>query len=261
MAKVGWAASWGLLAAMLLVFVREITEFHDPFGPWGDDVRILLRTPWGTTWLAGLGGTSLALPSFRLASRGRGFGWVMATILVVALGAFPALTGHANAGDLRSLTLPADVLHVWAAGSWVGGLAVMLLLERRHRAEERRGAETHVAEHADAEPSLLPVLVPRFSRVAIASVVTLLATGVVGAWIHVGSVDALIATPYGRWLVLKVSIVLVVLVLGGLNWRRLTPRMADRSGPEALRRAALLELALAGVVLAVTAVLVRTPPG
>jgi putative copper export protein len=248
-ARVGLLAALLLPIAMGLVFLRQLAEFRDPFVPWTEDAALLLGTSWGRTWIIAAS-TSLVAPIvFRLCRGGRRGAWPVATLVVVALSAFPALTGHAaGAEGLRPVTLVADTLHVLAAGTWLGGLAFVLFAERRHR----------LAFPEDT--SLLPVLVPAFSRLAIVSVAVLMVTGVVASWVHLGSLAALTATDYGRLLSIKLILVGMVLVLGATNWRVLTPRLGAPGGPAALRRAAVAELALGQLVLLVTAVLVRTSP-
>ena len=91
-------------------------------------------------------------------------------------------------------------------------------------------------------------------------VVTLIVTGTFAGWVQVPEVGALWGTGYGRLLVLKVGLVVAVLGLGAFNWKRLTPRLTEPEGPEAMRRAATVELAVATVVLLVTAILIRTSP-
>jgi hypothetical protein len=60
-AVVGRRVMWGLLLAMDLVFARQIVEFHDPYSPWSEDLRILLGgTAWGTTWMLAVVATILA---------------------------------------------------------------------------------------------------------------------------------------------------------------------------------------------------------
>ena len=240
-----------LPVAMVLVFWRQIQEFRDPFVPFVEDFELLLTgTAWGRTWIWGVA-TSLVIPVlFLLANERRSVIWWLATIAVAGLCTFPALTGHASGtGGLRWLSLPADSLHVIAAGTWIGGLSVVLLAERSWR---RR-------PNAD-DSSMLPTLVPLFSPIALVSVACLLATGTLAAWLNLAALAELWTTPYGRLLSLKVGIVLTVLGLGALNWRRLTPRLPEADGPQALRRAATLELMLAHVVIVVTAILVRTSP-
>lgn len=249
MARIGSWASAVVLAALALVFVRQLIEFRDPFTPWSDEAVLLLRgTPWGPVWSWGIVGGLALTAGFRSAARRRAWGWPLATVAALAMGAFPAFTGHANAGDLRAVTLVADIVHVWAAGAWMGGLAIVLLLEHRYRASDSTAG------------SLLPVLIPRFSPLAMGSVGALVTTGVVASWIHLDGLAALYTSGYGRLLVLKLLFVGGVLALGAINFRRLTPRLGDPAGQAAMRRSAAIEITIAAVVLAITAVLVRTSP-
>lgn len=248
--RVGRAGALLLPVALALVFARQLVEFHDPFATWPEDARLLLRgTAWGTTWTWGALGAVVAVPVFFLGTRRGAGGWIVATAMALAVGTFPALTGHANAGALRPVTLVADSLHVWAAGGWVGGLMFVLYAERGWKARAGGGPE-----------SLLPSLVPAFSPLALTCAGVLAASGVLAAWVHVPTVAALVTSSYGRRLSLKLALVAAVGALGFVNWRKLTPRLPDRVGRMALRRAATWELVLAQVVLWVTAILVRTAP-
>jgi putative copper export protein len=76
---------------------------------------------------------------------------------------------------------------------------------------------------------------------------------------HVNRTAALLGSPYGRVLVLKVATVAVVALLGWRNWKVLTPRL-EVAGVDALRTSIVLELSAALLVLALTAALVITPP-
>lgn len=253
--ELAFAGALLLLAAMALFFVRQLLEFRDPFVPWTEDARLLMTgTGWGGTWLRGLIATVGAALVFGLAARGVDAAWWLGTPLALVLGAFPALTGHASGSDgPRALMLTADTLHVWAAGGWLGSLAFVLLAERRWRAGRQGDDPGRVR-------SLLPTLVPRFSPLAVACVSVLVVTGAVGAWAHVPGPAALVTSRYGLTLVTKLGLVVVVLALGLLNWRKLTPRLGSAAGPDALRRAAAVELIVAQAVLLATALLVRTPP-
>ena len=256
-AGLGALAGGALVAALALVFVRQMRSFHDPFfATWSEDAAQLLGTVWGRTWLLGLGGAAAVHLGFGLARTGSRVGWWGATVATLAMGAFPAFTGHASQeGPLRPLTLAADVVHVWAAGAWVGGIALMLALEARWRREGREGPE-----RTEGPRSLLPALVPAFSPLAVSCVAALIVTGLVASWVHLGSLGALLTTPYGRLLAGKIALALGVFALGAINWKRLTPRLHEGEGSEALRRTAGWELALAHVVLVITAVLVVTEP-
>ena len=252
---------------MGLVFWRQLADFRDPFMTWREDAAVLLGTQWGRTWVLAAAGSILLPVLFLAASRAvrRGAArrvlWVLATGLALAMCAFPALTGHAaGSEDLGALLIPADTLHVLAAGSWIGGLLFVLAAEW---VERRR---------AGRDDSLLAELVPVFSPVALVAAGVLVATGTVASFVHVESVGALFASTYGRLLLTKVALVLTVMVLGAINWRRLTPLLlgaGDGEGAsdadsvddaEALRRSATRELVIAQLVILVTALLVRTSP-
>jgi putative copper resistance protein D len=96
----------------------------------------------------------------------------------------------------------------------------------------------------------------------IAIVVVVLATGMVNAWILVGSLHALIATGYGRLLMLKLALFAVMLLFAAPNRFWLTPRLAPPSGSELQREAlgrlarnSMIEIALALMIFAIVGML------
>lgn len=251
-ARLGLLGVTVLLLGLGLVFWRQLVEFRDPFVPWTEDAGLLLSgTPWGGAWKAALAAAVVAAVAFlRLFWKGGEVGWWLAAPAVLALGAFPAFTGHAAAtGGLRPLTLAADTVHVWSAGGWLGGLTLVLAAAWRWRSS-RPGA------HA----SILPVLVTAFSPLAVACVGLLILTGVLAAWVQVPNLESLATTAYGRLLLLKVALAFVAFSLGAVNWRRLTPRLREAGGAQAMRNSAAVEILVAHAVLLVTAVLVRASP-
>jgi putative copper export protein len=249
-ARLGVAGALLVLVGVVFYFVRQLQEFHDPFVSWSEDAALLLTgTAWGTTWLGAAAGSLAAVVGLGFASQGRSWGWWLATPVVLALGSFPGFTGHAaGVEELRSAALLADTIHVWAAGAWIGGLAVVLHLERHGRSSAGGGV------------SLLRLLVPAFSPVAMVSVGALVATGTFASWSHLPSLASLVSTVYGRTLLVKLVLVGVVLVLGARNFRALTPRLGNTEGDEAMRRSASIELVIGQAVLIATAVLVRMSP-
>lgn len=241
---VGAAALW---VGLLFFFGRQLIEFRDPFSAWSAEAALLVGTPWGRVWLRALVGATLLTFAFGLARRAPA-GWVFATPLALALGAFPAFTGHAAAVEQYTpVFLLADTVHVWAAGAWAGGLASVLWLEFSVGREAPR-------------LSLLASLVPAFSPLAVVSVAALVVTGTLASWGHVASFSTFFTTTWGRLLLAKLAIVLVVLAFGARNFRVLTPRLGTDGGDRAMRRSAVVELAVMQVVLIVTALLVRTSP-
>ncbi|MGY1839076.1 MULTISPECIES: copper resistance CopC/CopD family protein [unclassified Modestobacter] len=180
---------------------------------------------------------------------------VPAAALVLAT----AAVGHPVAGPLPWLAVPVAAVHAAAMAGWLGGLAALFAGGLRLRA----GAADRVGE--------LALALPRWSRLAAGLIAALVVTGVLQSVREVGSPSGLVGTRYG-WLLLA-KLVLVLGVLGAAlvsrDWvhQRLGERRRARvpaGGPGehlgVLRRSVLVELAGAVVVLALSAVLVGTPP-
>jgi copper resistance protein D len=179
----------------------------------------------------------------------RGLALAMSLGLTAAL----AWTGHAGstAGAMGVLHLTADTLHLLAAAIWIGGLVSLVLLLSVSRNDQ-----------TDAGVSFARDATERFSTMGVAIVVVVLATGIVNAWILVGSWQALIVTDYGRLLMLKVALFGVMLLTAAVNRFWLTPRLALPSGSEpqfkVLRRLArnsMIEIILASMIFAIVGML------
>ncbi|GAA0386465.1 copper resistance protein CopC [Streptomyces luteireticuli] len=140
------------------------------------------------------------------------------TVVAAGLAATWAAAEHASQGLQPWLAMPVDVAHLLAVGVWLGGLAALLAALRADEALPR-----------DA--------VRRFSRLAFGAVCVLVVTGLYQAWRQVGSWSALTGTDYGRWLLVKVSLV-AVMVGGAAFSRRWTVRLADGVRPSGPRTAA-----------------------
>jgi copper transport protein len=105
----------------------------------------------------------------------------------------------------------------------------------------------------------------RFSVVCGVAFTLLLLSGAVQAIVEVASVRALAETAFGRAVLVKLVLAVVLVAVGWLNRARLLPalRAADATSPYAgvlLRRTLRLELALGAVALAVTGALAGYAP-
>jgi copper transport protein len=231
-----------------------------------------LRTRFGTTWavrvLLLLILALLRVWSERQAAGMRTSAWVAVGGLAAALAVTPALSGHAAAGSDAAVGAVIGVVHFSAAAVWFGGLVLL---------------GTCVLARADAG---LPQAVPRFSAVAFTAMVVIVVTGILQGWRQIGSLQALGQTAYGRLLVAKVAVFLLLIVVAGrsrvLVRRKLMaralvgaaapdrdpgdaarPRIGDVDGGSLwlLRRLVLTEVIIAVAVLAITALLgIATPP-
>lgn len=162
-----------------------------------------------------------------------------------------AWTGHAASTPymLGYVHLAADVLHLSAAAAWIGGVVSLVLLLA---AIAKIPASPGVALAYDAAR--------RFSTLGMLSVAILVLSGIVNAWILVGSFDGLFVTEYGRLLILKLLIFTFILAFAAVNRFSLTPRLAGSSGnPVAalrqLKRNSTIEIALGLTIFAVVGML------
>ena len=170
----------------------------------------------------------------------------------------PALGGHAGAVEPTWILVPANAVHVMAACLWAGGIAALLFAVR---------PATGRLEPPERTRLLVEVL-GSFSAVALGAVLALVLSGVVQAIELLGSLSDLLDTGYGR-LVLAKSILLIVLVgLGALQRRRSLPGLRAAASHEAspgaagrlLRNVLRTEGALLIAVFALTAVLSGAAP-
>jgi putative copper export protein len=184
-----------------------------------------------------------ALAAMRAGSARVRAGWALAAVAVVGIPLRILVTG-----DVARVVNP---VHMLAGGLWIGTLFVLVVVGlpavlRGDVPRERRGAV--VAE-----------MVGRFSPLALGAASVLATFGVITAWRHLPEPSALWTTAYGRTLLVKLALVAAVVVLGALNWRRMRPRLGTDAATAAMRRSARAELAVAAIVLVVTAVLVSLP--
>ena len=223
---------------------------------------VVTRTRFGEDWQLRLG-FAVALGLCLLARRkppwrdSRALGWT-ALLLAAAMLASLAWAGHgaATPGLAGDLHLAADLLHLLAAGLWLGTLPPLILL----LAEAKRTRDADWAV-------MVATAARRYSALAIASVTVLLASGLVNTWFLAGTVPALVGTEYGRLLLAKIGLFIAMLTVAAFNLFRLTPRLAAGAARNTLsrtiaqrRRNAGVEAGLGLGVLAIVGVLGTLPP-
>ncbi len=223
---------------------------------------VLTRTRFGEDWLLRFA-LAVLLGLCLLGQRRRAGGalrW-MALLLAAVMLASLAWAGHgaATPGPAGDLHLTADILHLLAAGLWLGTLPplILLLAEARRTRDARWAAVARTATR-------------RYSVLAVSSVTVLLAGGVVNTWFLAGTVPALVGTEYGRLLLAKIGLFIAMLLVAAVNLLRLTPRLAASTSRTRnvfwrtvarLQSNARIETALGLGVLAIVGALGTLPPG
>ncbi len=127
-----------------------------------------------------------------------------AALAAAAVLVIPGAAGHAAQTSPRGLSLALDWLHLLAGSVWLGGLVGLLVLWFTVR-------------------EVVSGVVPRFSNVAFASVIVLLAAGTGATIIHMPAVNALWQTGYGVAILVKIGLLTVTLVIAQRNLRRVGP--------------------------------------
>lgn len=161
------------------------------------------------------------------------------------------LVGHANGAPYGIIAAIADLVHLTAVSLWLGGLAVLLLgvLPRRR-------------------PEELAAVVPRYSRLAMGSVLAIIVAGTVLALELLGGIGALMTTGYGELVLTKIALLTLILCAawGSRGWirHRLDFAVVLRGDAATVRpivRTVAVETALALLVLVVASLLVTANPG
>ena len=172
---------------------------------WSD---FFLQTSFGPPWIAHL---ALCMALVGLAW-GRSMAHLMvSTMALVSL----AWVGHAAAalGSMLPVRLALQALHLLAAGAWLGALPALISVLRMGQVTRSQAA------------------LVGFSTIGIAAVITLGITGLANAALILSAPSDLIATGYGRVLVLKIVLVTGMLGLAAINKFILTPRLAGQEQP------------------------------
>jgi copper transport protein len=166
----------------------------------------------------------------------------------------PGASGHAAQQSPRGFSLLFDWLHLASGSLWLGGLVGLLVLWFTIRPDTRVAALSRV--------------VPRFSNVALVSVLVLLGSGTGATVFHMPAINALWETGYGVAILVKIGILAAAMVIASGNLLRTKPQLIAATarpelGPAAGRRLRLLvgsEVVLVAGAVFVAAVLSSLAP-
>ncbi len=141
--------------------------------------------------------------------------WLPGLLIALGLLATLSLNSHAAANPLwSSASIIVDWAHLVAVSAWVGGLLTLTVILPL------------------AVPAVRREVLVRFSALASFSVGVLALTGLYSATLSLHDLTDLWTSDYGRWLLLKLALIGVMLLIGLANNLALAPRRA----PKSLRR-------------------------
>ena len=202
-------------------FVCSIATMSDSFAAAFDPGTfwsVVQDTTFGQIWFwrFGLGIVTLALSLGALAWSTQRFVDLLVLAASSVLLASIAGTGHTQSYEraLRLIHMISDGAHLIVAGAWIGGLIALALL---------------LAPSTGSSPIESHRILVRFSAIGTVAVATLIGTGLINGWLLVGTLSALISTPYGQLLIAKIGAFGAMVALAGLNRIWLTPALARES--------------------------------
>lgn len=242
------AAVMTLLAAFNPKLTTD-SSFGDQLG------MFLLTLPLGQAWLITvLMGAVITLLAFGW----RGWtGTLMTAVLAAA--AFLPLATQGHSGDLagHNVAVNAILLHTVGAAVWIGGLMLLVVLRGiGGRTKTKTGSKTR---NAKTDAVDMPLLISRYSSLAIAAFVVVAVSGIARTIVAVGSWEELLS-PYGLIVIGKAILLIALGLFGAWYRRRLIPHFSGAKEKRSFWTLILGELALMGLASGAAAALARTPP-
>ena len=215
---------------------------------------VLLGTQFGRVWQLRLGliAAALVLVASALAQvKPRraliAVLWLVGVVLLVSL----AFISHAAAATVQPFGVLGDMIHLCAAGLWIGGLVPLTIF----------------IVWVPASLSLnemVPHVLRRFSTLSLCCVSVVIVSGISNSWLLVGSIHALYTTVYGRLLLVKLTLFAILIAIGARNRFLIKAKPlkapAGRNVLSQLRRNVICEAWLGFAAVAIVACLGVTPP-
>ena len=162
-----------------------------------------------------------------------------------------AFVGHAGAtpGTAGDIHLASDIVHLLAAGAWLGGLPALAKLLARARLIDDPAWRSFAARATR-----------RFSWLGTLSVAALLASGIINSWNLLGGPRDLVTTDYGRLVLLKIGLFVAMVGIAAANRFHFTPQLPAASALQALQRNSLAETGLGLCVMVLVGALGTLSP-
>jgi putative copper resistance protein D len=246
----GTAVLGALLSVASMVMMVSAMSGESDFAELRPHVEMMvLETDVGLAWVVRI--VALVIAGSAVMLRAPGFSLLIAAFAGGVALASLAWSGHGamDEGSRRYWHFVVDILHLLAAGAWLGALVAFALMAKIN------------ALQTEARIKLLARAVNRFEVIGAVIVVLITVTGVVNYLFIVGpKLDEVFLSTYGVLLFIKVVLFAGMLVLAALNRFHLGP-LLERSlrdgqyavAANALRRSVVVELAAAVVIVGLVA--------
>ena len=248
----GTAALGVLLSVASLVVMASAMSGESDIAELRPHIEMMmLETDVGFAWIVRLVALIVAGLAMLFHPRTPGVSVLVASMAGAIALASLAWSGHGamDEGGRRVWHFTIDILHLLAAGVWLGALVAFALMAKIN------------ALQSEARIRLLARTVTRFETVGALIVLFLTVTGVVNYLFIVGpTLDEVFLSTYGVLLFIKVALFAGMLVLAALNRFHLGPLLQQslRDGQyqvaaNALRRSVIVELVAAVLIVGLVA--------
>ncbi|MEO3810590.1 cytochrome c oxidase assembly protein [Sphaerisporangium sp. B11E5] len=231
----GWAATAGLT---LLLTLSDLLGL--PMGEALDSgflPTFTLDVPQGQAFLL-VGVAALLVAVASLLPVGRAWRVVLLAVAVLAV-LPPAYVGHSASAADHNIAVSSLMLHIAAMALWVGGLFALVA--------RRGGDDLGTAAH-------------RFSALALCCFAAVGFSGLLNAWVRLGSISAFWDSRYGLLVIAKMAALAVLGWFGYLHRGRTLAALRSGAGSRPFLRLATGEIAVMAGTLALAVALSRTPP-
>ena len=197
----------------------------------------LLNTTGGMLWLINI--AIIALLVFCSNRKGLKSA-ILSLFLFAGLLFVKSLDGHAASTSAGYMTIAMNFIHLNAASIWTGGLAMFVLFFGK--------------DWLKPDKSLIWETIRRFSPWALVSAGLLIFSGLFNSFFIVHTLDNLFGTAYGKALLVKSALVLLMIGLGAFHYFRFRKAPKQQGG-----RSMKAEWAVGLLILLTTAVFTNIP--
>lgn len=177
----------------------QVTGFLDIWD-WNQFFSLLTGTAVGLSWTISM---LLTLLGFVTLFR---YTW-LDRVWVLLILTSKSVNGHAFAHEPQILSVTIDLIHLLAAAIWAGGLFYILLYWKKQ---------------SD--------FLVKFSKAALISIIVLTLTGVASTLIYLPKINYLFYTQWGILLLVKMALVVLVIIVGGLVRVYLKKKQEEKIG-------------------------------
>lgn len=238
-----WTA-YTLLALSILLSLPLQTTTDAAVG-WNSVFKLSLlketvfHTTFGTIWMIEMGLLVILFSSLLLTKKAipAAYG---SFLLIVALMLCKASIGHTAAVNNQVLAVIMDFFHLLGMALWLGNLLALVLLLPGESKKEK-------------DNLIYWQTIQRFSTFAIVFVLMLLVTGIYASVQHVSSIQSLVNTPYGKVLIGKILLMLIMMGMGTYHFFR------GKFKEKKLGPSVLIEFSLGLIIIILAALLTNLP--